>query len=114
MNFLDIAAFNSFVPEAGVYFVNPSLIALIAASQIFSGVLKSGSPAPNPTTSFPCALSSFAFAVIARVDEGLTAAAFFDNSNDIFLTSFLRLYRISNLIFLRLYQNQTAVHTTYD
>jgi len=36
-----------------VYLVSPSLIALIAASLMLSGVSKSGSPAPNPITSLP-------------------------------------------------------------
>ncbi len=79
LNFLETASFSSIMPDAGVYFVNPLFIASIAASQIFSGVSKSGSPAPNPTTSLPCAFNSFALAVIARVDDGFTAAAFLDN-----------------------------------
>ena len=83
MNFLQIASFNSSVPEAGVYFVTPSWIALIAAWLILSGVLKSGSPAPNPTTSIPCDFSYFALAVIAKVDEAFTPIAFFDNVRDI-------------------------------
>ena len=58
--------FCSAVPEAGVYFVNPDLIAAIAASLIFSGVLKSGSPAPNSYYINSPAFNSFAFAVIAR------------------------------------------------
>ena len=69
------------MPDAGVYLVNPLLIASIAALQIFSGVLKSGSPAPNPTTSIPSAFIALAFAVIARVDDGLTDFAFSDNVN---------------------------------
>src|SRR5215469_13162656 len=37
-----------------------------------SGVSKSGSPAPRPITSLPCALRRAARAVTARVGEGLT------------------------------------------
>jgi hypothetical protein len=45
------------------------LIALIAASQICRGVLKSGSPALKETTDFPCLLSSLAFPVIFKVAD---------------------------------------------
>jgi len=48
----------------------PSLIARIAASFIFSGVSKSGSPAPNPITSLPAAFISLALEVTAIVGEG--------------------------------------------
>ena len=51
--------------------MSPSLIALIAASLIFSGVSKSGSPAPKPITSLPAAFNSLAFWVTAIVGEGL-------------------------------------------
>ena len=40
---------------------------------ICCGVLKSGSPAPKPMTSWPAAFSSFAFAVIASVVDGVNA-----------------------------------------
>ena len=43
----------------------------MAACLIFSGVSKSGSPAPNPITSFPAAFNSLAFWVTAIVGEGL-------------------------------------------
>ena len=81
LNFLHIAFLRSFVPEAGVYLVNPVLIASIAAWLILSGVLKSGSPAPNPTTSIPFPFNSLALAVMARVDDGLTFCAFLDKSS---------------------------------
>jgi len=55
-----IAFFKVGVPSTAVYFVSPSFIACMAASLILSGVSKSGSPAPNPITSFPAALSSLA------------------------------------------------------
>jgi hypothetical protein len=41
------------MPETGVYFVSPRLIASMAAFLILSGVSKSGSPAPRPITSRP-------------------------------------------------------------
>jgi hypothetical protein len=50
--------------------VSPSLIAFIAALLTLSGVSKSGSPAPNPITSFPAALNSLAFCVTAIVGDG--------------------------------------------
>jgi hypothetical protein len=54
--FFYIAFFKAGVPSTAVYLVSPSLIALIAACLILSGVSKSGSPAPRPITSFPAAL----------------------------------------------------------
>ena len=63
------------MPLLGVYFVNPSFKALIAASVMCCGVAKSGSPAPNPTTSIPFAFISLALASIARVRDGVSAAA---------------------------------------
>ena len=40
-------------------------------NQVLLGVSKSGSPAPNPITSFPAALNSLAFWVTAIVGDGL-------------------------------------------
>ncbi len=79
LNFSIIAAFNSSVPPTGVYFVNPSLIALIAASLIFSGVSKSGSPTPKFMTSTPPALRDFTLASSESVGEGLIDNALFDS-----------------------------------
>ena len=45
-------------------------MASIAASLMLSGVSKSGSPAPNPITSFPAALNSLALEVTAIVGDG--------------------------------------------
>ena len=53
LNFFIIASFNSSIPSTAVYFVSPRLIASIAASLIWSGVSKSGSPAERLTTSSP-------------------------------------------------------------
>src|SRR3954454_12196145 len=52
-----MAALSSRVPAAGVYFVKPCSIAACPAALMCAGVSKSGSPAPNSTTSTPCALS---------------------------------------------------------
>ena len=53
---------KTFFPDNAVeYFVSPLFMALIAAFLIFSGVSKSGSPAPKPITSLPAALNSLAF-----------------------------------------------------
>jgi len=41
------------MPPTGVYFVNPSRMARIAAALMLSGVSKSGSPAPKPMMSRP-------------------------------------------------------------
>jgi len=65
------ASLSSSVPPTAVYFVNPASSALTAAALMLAGVSKSGSPAPNPTTSRPCALRALALAVIASVAEGL-------------------------------------------
>ena len=69
-NFSTIAFFKAGVPSTAVYLVSPSLMACIAASLILSGVSKSGSPAPNPITSFPAAFSSLAFWETAIVGDG--------------------------------------------
>ena len=61
LNLLTIAFFNSGVPSTAVYFVWPSLIALIAAAFILSGVSKSGSPEAKAITSFPLSFNSLAF-----------------------------------------------------
>ena len=65
-----MAAFSSGMPSTSVYFVLPALKALTAASLMFWGVSKSGSPADNEMMSRPCALSSRAFVATAMVAEG--------------------------------------------
>ena len=65
-----MAARSSGMPSTAVYLVWPSLIALIAASLMFWGVSKSGSPAPRPITSRPAAFSSRALVVTAMVGDG--------------------------------------------
>src|SRR5262245_58849062 len=60
------------MPSTAVYFAAlPPSIALMAARLMFSGVSKSGSPAPNPITSRPAALSARALSVTAMVADGL-------------------------------------------
>ena len=66
------------IPGVGAYLVLPAFNAAIAASLIWSGVSKSGSPAANPQTSSPAACRAFAFASIARVGDGETFNAQFD------------------------------------
>src|SRR5438552_3745364 len=60
------------MPPTSVYLVLPSLIALIAACLTFSGVSKSGSPAPRPMTLRPAAFSARALSVTAIVADGFT------------------------------------------
>ena len=48
---------------------------MTAASTIWAGVGKSGSPAPKPMTCSPAACNALALASTARVAEGATAAA---------------------------------------
>ena len=60
------------MPPTSVYLPTPRLSsAARAASLMWSGVSKSGSPAPKLTTSMPSALSLAAFAVTASVIDGL-------------------------------------------
>src|ERR1700732_281352 len=67
-----MAALSSGMPSTAGYFAAlPPSIALMAARLMFSGVSKSGSPAPRPITSRPAALSARALSVTAMVGEGL-------------------------------------------
>ena len=63
------------MPLLGVYLVNPAASALAAASLMCCGVSKSGSPAPNPTTSWPSAFIALALESIASVRDGESTAA---------------------------------------
>ena len=74
------AFFRSSIPLAGVYLVKSLSRASFAACLIYSGVGKSGSPAPKPITSFPSAFICFESASIFKVREGDIAVAFFDSS----------------------------------
>jgi hypothetical protein len=70
-----IASFNSGRPPAGVYrchFGNRA--AAIAASTMYPGVGKSGSPAPKPITGRPAAFRALALASTAKVADSVMAA----------------------------------------
>src|SRR6056297_2998226 len=69
------------MPSTAVYFVLPSSMARMPAALIWSGVSKSGSPAPRPITSRPAAFSSCAFVVTAMVGEGFTRDNVADRSD---------------------------------
>ena len=58
------------MPSTAVYLVLPAWIALIAASLMFCGVSKSGSPAASPITSRPSAFSVIALLEMAMVADG--------------------------------------------
>ena len=60
------------MPSGAVYFVSPRSIAAMAARFMFSGVSKSGSPAPRAITSRPAARNSRASWVTATVGDGFT------------------------------------------
>src|ERR1700743_814322 len=65
-----MAALSSGSPPAGVYLcIFGSAAARTAASTMYPGVGKSGSPAPNPMTGRPAAFSALAFASTARVAD---------------------------------------------
>jgi hypothetical protein len=64
--------------------VKPSSMARFAASLMFCGVSKSGSPAPSPITSRPAAFGSRALLVTAMVGDGFTRASVSDR-NGIFV-----------------------------
>ena len=66
------------MPAEAVYFVSPLASASAAAALMCSGVSKSGSPAPKPITSMPCACIALNLAVMASVGEG---AAFLARSD---------------------------------
>src|SRR3954467_11867095 len=58
----------------GVYLVCPLSSATLQASLMNAGVSKSGSPAPNPTTSTPAFFIAAALALTARVMDSETRA----------------------------------------
>ena len=72
-NLSAIACLSSGRQGVGVYFVWPLSRASLAASLTNAGVSKSGSPAPNPTTSTPAFFSAFALAVTANVIDSDTS-----------------------------------------
>src|ERR1700761_5487685 len=76
-----MASFSSGMPSTVVYLVLPSRMALIAASLMFSGVSKSGSPAASEMMSRPAAFSSRPFWSAARVADGFTRDRAADSSD---------------------------------
>ena len=77
--FTAIASRNWGKPAAGVYrCAFGSRAARTAASTIYSGVGKSGSPAPNPITCSPFACSALAFESTASVADSAIAASRFE------------------------------------
>src|SRR6185312_9187712 len=66
-----MACLSSIVPLTGVYFVKFLFSASMAASLMFLGVGKSGSPALKSTTSLPSALRRPAVAATFMVDDSL-------------------------------------------
>src|SRR6266550_1536354 len=76
-----IACCNSRVPAVAVYFVRPAAMARSAACLMFSGVSKSGSPAPKSSTLTPCARKASAACMAARVEDACIFATFFETGN---------------------------------
>src|SRR6185436_18122289 len=76
-----IACCNSRVPAVAVYFVRPAAMARPAACLIFSGVSKSGSPAPKSTTLTPCARNASAACMAASVDDACIFETFSETGN---------------------------------
>src|SRR6185312_9421559 len=69
-----MAARSSGRPGVGVYlWLRGSAHAIAAASTMWAGVAKSGSPAPKPMTSSPAACRAFALASTARVADSVMA-----------------------------------------
>src|SRR5258708_12418603 len=76
-----MAAFSSGMPSTSVYLVLPSRMALMAASLMWSGVSKSGSPASSEMMSRPAARRARALVLAAAVAEGLTRRRPADSAN---------------------------------
>src|SRR5215213_11996215 len=76
-----IARLISRMPPAAVYFVQPARIALSAASLMFSGVSKSGSPAPKSQTFAPDARNACAACIAAIVADDCIRATFLETGN---------------------------------
>src|ERR1051325_5941430 len=99
-----IAFCKSRVPAVGVYFVLPSVIASAAASLMFCGVSKSGSPAPRSTTSTPAARIASAACIAASVEDAFICVTFSDTGNmEVTLAAigsyFSRLFFLSHAFF---------------
>src|SRR5687768_4512338 len=70
------------MPPADVYFVRPAFIAAAAACLMFSGVSKSGSPAPKSQTFTPAARNASAACMAAIVADDCMRATFSDIGKD--------------------------------
>src|SRR3954469_2706438 len=70
LNFAATALRSAWVPETSVYFVSPLFSARIAASLMFCGVSKSGSPIDRLITFLPSAIMRRATVEIAMVRLG--------------------------------------------
>ncbi len=70
LNFAATARRSAGVPETSVYFVSPASSARIAASFMFRGVSKSGSPCDRLITFFPSAIIFRATVEMAIVKLG--------------------------------------------
>src|ERR1700754_580522 len=69
------------MPPAAVYFVRPAVIAAAAACLMFSGVSKSGSPAPKSQTFTPDARNASAACIAAIVADDCMRATFLETGN---------------------------------
>ena len=66
---------SSGIPELGVYLVKPPSREAMAAALMWSGVSKSGSPAPKPQMSMPSAFIALALLSMERVSDGVRMVA---------------------------------------
>src|SRR5262245_16286016 len=90
-----MARWISRTPPAAVYFVRPARIASAAACLMFSGVSKSGSPAPKSQTFTPDARNASAACAAARVADDCMRATFSETGNgDIAGYVFIGTYRV--------------------
>src|ERR1700741_3950706 len=76
-----MACCNSRVPAVAVYFVRPAAMARSAACLMFSGVSKSGPPAPKSTTLTPCARKASAACIAASVADACIFETFRETGN---------------------------------
>src|SRR5687768_3577146 len=76
-----IARWISRTPPAAVYLVRPARIASKAACLMFSGVSKSGSPAPKSHTFAPDARRDSAACIAAMVADDCMRATFSETGN---------------------------------
>src|SRR5687768_4445718 len=77
-----MARWISRMPPADVYFVRPAFIAAAAACLMFSGVSKSGSPAPKSQTLTPAARRACAACIAAIVADDCIRLTFLETGND--------------------------------